>query len=60
MWYILKLDFLGAYSARLRLKVAVRTDNRAKLMSEIIVAMRVIKMYGWEKPFAALIRGLRR
>jgi ATP-binding cassette subfamily C (CFTR/MRP) protein 4 len=45
----------GRYAAKFRRKIARRTDERGGLMSEIIVGMRVIKMYGWEKPFTLLI-----
>lgn len=31
------------------------TDNRLRLMAELLPAMRVIKMYCWEKPFAELV-----
>ena len=43
-----------------RIKIASLTDRRVHLMREIIVGMRVIKMYCWEKPFAKLINKLRR
>ena len=43
-----------------RSKVAVLTDQRIKVMNEIISGMRVIKMYTWEKPFAKLVADVRR
>ena len=38
-----------------RCKIAKKTDFRIGLMSEIINGIKVIKMYTWERPFAALI-----
>ena len=43
-----------------RFKVAGLTDQRIKVMNEIISGMRVIKMYTWEKPFAKLVADVRR
>uniref|UniRef100_A0A671UTH0 ATP binding cassette subfamily C member 4 (PEL blood group) n=1 Tax=Sparus aurata TaxID=8175 RepID=A0A671UTH0_SPAAU len=39
---------------------AVLTDDRIRTMNEVISGIRVIKMYGWEKPFAALVDEVRR
>ena len=33
------------------------TDERVKLMSEIITAIKLVKMYAWEKSFAKKING---
>ncbi|KAJ3652249.1 hypothetical protein Zmor_018230 [Zophobas morio] len=38
-----------------RLRTALKTDKRVKLMNEIITGVKVIKMYSWEKPFAKLV-----
>lgn len=43
-----------------RRKTAIHTDERVKVMNEIIAGMRVIKMYCWEKPFGDLVKKLRR
>ncbi|CAL8104328.1 unnamed protein product [Orchesella dallaii] len=49
----------GSYSAKCRLKIAQRTDERGRIMNEIIIAMKIIKQYTWEKPFSAVIHKLR-
>ena len=38
-----------------RMRTALKTDKRVKLMNEIITGVKVIKMYSWEKPFAKLV-----
>ncbi|XP_063985040.1 ATP-binding cassette sub-family C member 4-like [Diachasmimorpha longicaudata] len=42
-------------TAKLRAKMAVRTDERVRLMNEIITGVQVIKMYAWEKSFLRLV-----
>ena len=44
------------YSAKL-LQI---TDERVKIMSEIIKSMRIVKMYCWESAFNRKIRDVRR
>lgn len=34
------------------------TDERVKLMSEIVTAIKLVKMYAWEKSFAKKINGI--
>lgn len=46
---------MGHIFSVFRTKSSALTDDRLRLMSEIIPAMRVIKMYVWEKPFGALV-----
>jgi ATP-binding cassette subfamily C (CFTR/MRP) protein 4 len=42
-----------------RMKIAVNTDSRVRLMDGIINGIQVIKMYTWEKPFGKLIQLIR-
>ncbi|XP_025080220.1 multidrug resistance-associated protein 4-like isoform X3 [Pomacea canaliculata] len=51
---------MGKLFSKLRRKTAIHTDERVKVMNEIIAGMRVIKMYCWEKPFGDLVKKLRR
>nr|AFI71925.1 FI19719p1 [Drosophila melanogaster] len=52
--------FLSRLTSRLRHQTALRTDQRVRMMNEIISGIQVIKMYTWEKPFGRLIERLRR
>ncbi|KAK9869789.1 hypothetical protein WA026_003521 [Henosepilachna vigintioctopunctata] len=52
--------WVGNKTSTLRLQTAIRTDERVRLMNEIIVGIQVIKMYCWEKSFAKLIHHARR
>ncbi|KAK5646961.1 hypothetical protein RI129_005425 [Pyrocoelia pectoralis] len=47
-------------NAKLRSKSALCTDERVRLMVEIISGIQVIKMYAWEKPFAKFVSNIRR
>ncbi|XP_064638747.1 ATP-binding cassette sub-family C member 5-like isoform X2 [Lineus longissimus] len=42
-----------------RRKAVVITDQRVRLMNEILTCVKLIKMYAWEKPFAKTIAGIR-
>lgn len=46
--------------SKFRSKSILLTDDRLRLMAEILPAMRVIKMYVWEKPFSALVHVARK
>ena len=43
-----------------RFKSALVTDNRIRIMNEIITGVKVIKMYAWEYAFKAVVSRLRR
>jgi len=34
------------------------TEERVKLISEVITAMKLVKMYAWEKAFAQKVLGM--
>lgn len=58
--YIPFQGFMANILSRFRSKSIILTDDRLRLMAEILPAMRVIKMYCWEKPFALLVNLARR
>ena len=43
-----------------RLKAAKVTDNRVRVMNEIISGMRLIKMYAWEWAFHEYVKKIRK
>ncbi|CAH1987635.1 unnamed protein product [Acanthoscelides obtectus] len=52
--------YFGRQISKLRMRTALRTDERVRLMNEIISGIQVIKMYAWEKSFAKLVHTARR
>nr|CAD7589683.1 unnamed protein product [Timema genevievae] len=53
-------SYMSKLTSDLREKIAVKTDERVRLMNEIICGIQVIKMYAWEKPFANMVALVRR
>lgn len=51
---------VGDWFGELREKTASVTDTRVKLMSELISAMKLIKVYCWEKPFSSKVHLIRK
>ncbi|XP_054158178.1 ATP-binding cassette sub-family C member 4-like, partial [Oppia nitens] len=51
---------MGRLFLKIRRKVAALTDNRIRLMNDIITGMSVIKMYAWERHFSKLIADARK
>ncbi|XP_070787041.1 ATP-binding cassette sub-family C member 4-like [Enoplosus armatus] len=52
--------WFGKLFGILRSKTAVLTDDRIRIMNEVVSGIRIIKMYAWEKPFSALVTEARR
>ncbi|CAH1104964.1 unnamed protein product [Psylliodes chrysocephalus] len=48
--------YTGKLSAKYRRQTAMRTDERVRLMDEILSGIQVIKMYAWEIPFQKIIK----
>ena len=51
---------MGRKFAKIRLQTAELTDRRVRLTNELVAAMRVVKMYAWEKPFGKLVSDVRK
>nr|CAD7442940.1 unnamed protein product [Timema bartmani] len=52
--------YIGKKIASRRLRSAIRTDERVRLMNEIISGIQVIKMYTWEIPFSKVVADARK
>ncbi|CAG9859549.1 unnamed protein product [Phyllotreta striolata] len=57
---VLLQAYTGKLSAKYRKQTAMKTDERVRLMDEIISGIQVIKMYAWEIPFQKIIRFARK
>ncbi|RWS23251.1 multidrug resistance-associated protein 4-like protein [Leptotrombidium deliense] len=57
--FIAGQSVFAKFTNKFRLSTTKITDSRIKLMSEIINAMKVIKMYAWEHSFAERIATVR-
>jgi hypothetical protein len=44
--------YTGRFVRQFRGKAVRYTDQRVKLMSEILIAIKLVKFYAWEAPFA--------
>ncbi|XP_023170245.2 probable multidrug resistance-associated protein lethal(2)03659 isoform X2 [Drosophila hydei] len=53
--YVPLQTYLSRLTSTLRLRTALRTDRRVRMMNEIIAGIQVIKMYAWERPFEQMI-----
>ncbi|XP_077453086.1 ATP-binding cassette sub-family C member 4 isoform X3 [Stigmatopora argus] len=49
----------GRLFSKFRSRTAILTDSRIRIMNEVVSGIRIIKMYAWEKPFAALVSDVR-
>lgn len=58
--YVLIQSSLGRGFSKFRLLTARRSDERIRLVNELIMAIRIIKMYAWEEPFKRLVQAARR
>ena len=50
---------MGRWFNKYRRSTTIITDKRVRLISEVIAAMKLIKVYCWEIPFASLIGTIR-
>ena len=54
--HTLIIIFLGKFNTSLRIKQAKFSDSRMKMITNLIEGIRIVKLYGWEKPFVKLIK----
>ncbi|XP_033832984.1 ATP-binding cassette sub-family C member 4-like isoform X1 [Periophthalmus magnuspinnatus] len=52
--------WFGKLFGLFRSKSVIFTDNRIRIMNEVVSGIRIIKMYAWEKPFSALLTDVRK
>ena len=58
VWSVLT-NYYAVRSNIYRLQAAKVTDERVKVMNEVITGIRVIKMYGWEDAFHRMVAKIR-
>ncbi|XP_023212983.1 multidrug resistance protein fer6-like [Centruroides sculpturatus] len=58
--YISIQFLLSKLYSKFRLQAAVLGDKRLNLLNEMLADMRLIKMYTWELPYAALVEKIRK
>ncbi|KAM5207787.1 ATP-binding cassette sub-family C member 11 isoform 2-T5 [Hipposideros larvatus] len=61
--YLLVLPLMGFLTnlvVEIQHKTSEVSDQRIRVTSEILTCIKMIKMYTWEKPFAKIIKDLRR
>ncbi|XP_067006599.2 ATP-binding cassette subfamily C member 4 [Anabrus simplex] len=51
--------YLAELIKKLRQQCAMKSDERIRLMNEVINGIQLIKMYAWEKPFTSFINAVR-
>jgi ATP-binding cassette subfamily C (CFTR/MRP) protein 4 len=52
-------SFMGTLYSKFRAETTVVTDKRVNLMSEILQAIKLIKVYCWESPFSGKVNNIR-
>ncbi|XP_031342126.1 probable multidrug resistance-associated protein lethal(2)03659 [Photinus pyralis] len=52
--------YMGKKNFTFRLRTAFKTDERVRLMNEVITGIQVIKMYAWEQPFTRVVEMVRK
>ncbi|KAF6076391.1 ATP binding cassette subfamily C member 11 [Phyllostomus discolor] len=57
---LLLLGLLSHGEVKTQRQASVISDQRIQVTSEVLASIKLIKMYTWEKPFAKIIKDLRR
>lgn len=57
--YLIGQFYLGRYYGRLRNEATLKSDERVKMMSELVDSIAIIKMYAWESFFENNLTRLR-
>jgi ABC-type multidrug transport system fused ATPase/permease subunit len=51
--------WVGGRIAKLREEIVAVTDERIRVMSDVLGAIKLVKLYVWEKPFSQKVRKIR-